>query len=48
MRLFLTSCQKYGWAIAWVKCAIVGCSGIHVGFRLMISASGLNAVEIIQ
>ena len=48
IRLFLTSCQKYGRLIASRKCASVGCSETHVGVRLTISSSGLNAVEIIQ
>ena len=44
----MTSCQKYGRLIASRKCASVGWSGTHVGVRLTISSSGLNAVEIIQ
>ena len=48
MRLFLTSSQKYGRAIASVKWTSVGCSGIHVGVRPLISSSGLNAVVTIQ
>ncbi len=48
MTLFFTSSQKYGWCVALPKCAVVGCSGTHVGFALTISESCLNAVVTIQ
>ena len=48
IRLFSTPFQKNGRWIAALKCARVGCTENHVGVRLVISASGLNAVVIIQ
>ena len=48
IRLFFTSSQKNGLSIASRKCCSVGCRGIQVGVKLMISSSGLNAVETIQ
>src|SRR5918996_5374649 len=48
MRLFFTVSQKYGRAIASRKCCKVGSVVNHVGVKLLISSSGLNAVETIQ
>src|ERR687887_1343775 len=48
IRLFLTSSQKNGRWIASRKWRIVGCVENQVGVRLLISVSGLNAVETIQ
>ena len=48
MRLFFTFSQKNGRSIASVKWVSVGCSENHVGVRLLISLSGLKAVETIQ
>src|SRR5262245_48212476 len=47
-RLFFTVSQKYGRAIASRKWSSVGDVENHVGVRLLISSSGLNAVETIQ
>ena len=46
--LFFTSAQKYGRLTASRKCWSVGSVENHVGWRLLISSVGLNAVEIIQ
>ena len=46
--LFFTASQKNGLWIASRKCWSVGCPENHVGVWLLISSSGLNAVEIIQ
>ena len=48
IRLFLTASQKCGRFIASRKCDMVGSVENHVGVRLLISSSGLNAVETIQ
>ena len=48
MMLFLTSAQKNGLWMAAPKCESVGCSENHVGVRLLIWSSGLNAVDTIQ
>ena len=48
IRLFFTSVQKNGVWIASRKCVTVGWSENHVGVRLLIWSSDLNAVEIIQ
>ena len=48
IRLFFTVSQKYGRAIASRKCCSVGLVENHVGEKLLISSSGLKAVETIQ
>jgi hypothetical protein len=48
IRLFFTTSQKYGRAMASRKCCNVGWIENHVGEDEWISVSGLNAVEIIQ